>query len=131
MGFGLYSVKDPSQFVTGSMGGAAATASKMMKEQPEKPGPSVGGAIAMGVAGAALGKTIASDIGVKKGLPTTAKPGKPGATAMAHQLETAETAKAGMKVIPGAPATGMTQSKFEKYGQGAGAIAGAMMHIFS
>jgi len=131
MGFGLYSVKDPSRFAVSSMEGASSTAGAMDKAtQINKPKPSIGGTIATGMAGAIAGAAMGKDIGLKKGLPKTPKPGKPGATAMAHQLETAETAKAGMKTVPGAPA-GPSQSTYEKYGTGVGAITGMMAHLLS
>lgn len=131
MGFGLYSVKDPSRYAVSTLSGAGSTASRMDKAtQIVKPGPTVGGAIATGVAGAIAGGVMGKDIGLKRGLPKTAQPGKPGATAMAHQLETAETAKAGMRVTPGAPA-GASQSRYKKYGAGAGAITGMLAHLLS
>ena len=131
MGFGLYSVKDPSRFVAGSAAGAAATTSRMDKVR-EDPGPTAGGVIAAGLGGAMMGATVASDIGRAKGLPKTAPKGKPTTTAMAHQLETAETAAAGMrKTAPADTGDVMTQSKFEKYGAGVMGLAGMAAHFFS
>ena len=127
MGFGLYSVKDPSQFVTGSMGGAAATASKMMKEPPQKPGPSAGGAIATGVAGAMLGATVASDVGRAKGLQKTVK--EPGVIPK-WAYDSPELMKE-YKDKRGITDSKMTQGKFEKYGAGIGAVGGVLAHILS
>ena len=129
MGFGLFSVKSPGGVAASSMAGASSTTRQMDKERVD-PGPTAGGAIATGLSGAIAGSTIGKDIALKRGLAKTTEPGKPGATAMAHQLETAETAKAGMKSTPGAPA-GPSQGTYTKYGAGAGAIAGMLMHLYS
>lgn len=130
MGFGLYSVRDPSQFVAGSAAGAGATASRMMKEQPEKPGPTAGGMIAAGMGAAMMGATVASDIGRAKGLPKTAPTVRKEGAIPGHKLETAETAAAALKEMQ-KPGPGMTQGKFEKYGAGVGALAGMAAHFFS
>lgn len=104
------------------LSGMAAASHSYAAQRQEKPKVTAGQVLQLGLAGASLGKTIGKDIAIRKGI---VKP----ATTMAHKLETAETAKAGMQRVPGKD-IGITPEQGGKIGAGTGTILGIMSGLF-